>query len=174
MSNSIGWIYVLQNKSMPGLVKIGFTMDDPWERANQLSTPTAVPQPFEVFFATKTSYPAQVEKWLHENTFRNSRVSPHREFFVFDVRSPSLLYYDEPRKTVYNQTEEQKVESFIQAIKHGIREAVAWHKSQEARQRYEQVRLRNGYEMGQLSWKHINEVIPGGFDAIKRLSEADS
>ena len=156
---------------MPGMVKVGFTMDDPWERANQLSTATGVPQPFEVFFASKTSYPAQVEKWLHDNTFRDSRISPNREFFAFDPSKPSLAYYDQRRETIYNHTAAQQEESFIQSIKHGIREAVAWQKSEKSRQRYEQIRLRNSYESGRLDFKQINEVIPGGFDAIARLSE---
>jgi hypothetical protein len=45
MNPNIGWIYVMRNKAMPGLFKIGFTMDDPCERANQLSCPTGVPMP---------------------------------------------------------------------------------------------------------------------------------
>jgi hypothetical protein len=31
-----GWIYVISNNSMPGLVKVGYSMKDPEERAKEL------------------------------------------------------------------------------------------------------------------------------------------
>jgi hypothetical protein len=38
-----GYIYVLTNPNMPGLVKIGYTQRLPRERANDLSRATGVP-----------------------------------------------------------------------------------------------------------------------------------
>jgi hypothetical protein len=38
-----GYIYVLTNPNMPGLVKIGYTQRLPRERANELSRATGVP-----------------------------------------------------------------------------------------------------------------------------------
>lgn len=43
-----GYVYVLTNPAMPGLVKIGFTDRSPTERARELSATTGVPSPFAV------------------------------------------------------------------------------------------------------------------------------
>ncbi|MEZ5660578.1 MAG: GIY-YIG nuclease family protein [Burkholderiaceae bacterium] len=36
----LGWVYILNNAAMPGLVKIGFTVGDPLVRAKELSRGT--------------------------------------------------------------------------------------------------------------------------------------
>ena len=43
MADKEGWVYILTNEAMPGLVKIGWTMQDPAIRAEELSDSTAVP-----------------------------------------------------------------------------------------------------------------------------------
>ena len=55
------YIYVLSNKSMPGIYKIGFTKGDPKKRAKQISSSTGVPQPFEVEFSFKCFNGLQLE-----------------------------------------------------------------------------------------------------------------
>ena len=42
-----GWIYVISNKSMPGLVKVGYSSKDPEERAKELDH-TGTPHPYIV------------------------------------------------------------------------------------------------------------------------------
>lgn len=42
-----GWVYIITNKSMPGLVKIGYTMKDPELRAAELYN-TGSPHPYKV------------------------------------------------------------------------------------------------------------------------------
>ena len=46
-----GWIYILSNKTMPGLFKIGHTKNNPEERAKEISRAAGVPVPFEVEWA---------------------------------------------------------------------------------------------------------------------------
>ena len=74
-----GCVYVLSNKSMPDIYKIGFTTKTADERASELFT-TGVPTPFEVEMEIPTNYPEEVEKLLHKvlNAFR---VNGSREFF---------------------------------------------------------------------------------------------
>jgi hypothetical protein len=48
VETNIGHVYLMRNKSMPARVKIGFTMGDPKERANELSTPTGIPEPSDL------------------------------------------------------------------------------------------------------------------------------
>ncbi len=52
MTSSVGgYVYVLGNPSMRGLVKVGYTSGSPEGRAAELSAVTGVPKPFEVKFA---------------------------------------------------------------------------------------------------------------------------
>ena len=43
-------VYILMNKDMPGLIKIGHTSGTAGERAKKLSQSTSVPSPFEVIY----------------------------------------------------------------------------------------------------------------------------
>ncbi|MGW2541558.1 GIY-YIG nuclease family protein [Kitasatospora sp. NPDC001574] len=56
-----GFIYVMVNPEMSGLVKIGWTGRLPEDRAHELSK-TAVPLPFRVAYRTRTLKHEEVEK----------------------------------------------------------------------------------------------------------------
>jgi hypothetical protein len=75
-----GWVYIMRNPSIPNMVKIGSTLNDPEERARQLSTATGVPTPFFVVHAVATRWPRETEEHFR-NDHRWCRVSPNREFF---------------------------------------------------------------------------------------------
>jgi hypothetical protein len=47
---AVGYLYVLVNSSMPGLVKVGKTARSPTQRADELSGVTGVATPFIVAF----------------------------------------------------------------------------------------------------------------------------
>ncbi|TWF41797.1 T5orf172 domain-containing protein [Chitinophaga polysaccharea] len=76
---SFGFVYVLTNKIMPGLVKIGLTTGLAEDRATGLFS-TGLPDPFEVVFRATTSHPAELEKRVHE-LLKEKRYRPNREFF---------------------------------------------------------------------------------------------
>jgi len=59
-----GWVYVISNKSMPGLVKIGFTMKDPELRASELNG-TGVPTPYVVDYEALVEEPRVIEGQVH-------------------------------------------------------------------------------------------------------------
>ena len=73
-----GFVYILSNHSMPGLLKIGSTEKLPTERAAQLFS-TGVPEPFKVEFAVWCENHQQAELDIHEELKAN-RPSI-REFF---------------------------------------------------------------------------------------------
>ena len=75
-----GWIYVLTNPAMPGLVKIGMTRDTPRARARDLSRVTGVPVPFAVACCARVADPAAAERRFHRS-LSGRRVSSRREFF---------------------------------------------------------------------------------------------
>ena len=74
-----GFVYVLKNESMPGVVKIGFTTRLPQSRAEELFT-SGVPSPFEIHSSIWFDDPKSIECELHED-LEHLRVSPSREFF---------------------------------------------------------------------------------------------
>ena len=74
-----GWVYVLENKSMPGLVKVGYTKHSPKKRAGQLYH-TGIPTPFTVYYAGLYEKPKIIEGLAHA-TLKHCRVNRGREFF---------------------------------------------------------------------------------------------
>lgn len=83
MQHSIGFVYVLTNPAMPGLVKIGLTSWLPEDRAKHLDT-TSIPEPFDVAYRTATSRPEAVERKAHKLLGGNRKRS-NREFFRVSV-----------------------------------------------------------------------------------------
>jgi hypothetical protein len=85
MSNT-GYIYVLINPSMAGLVKIGKTTRDPAGRARELSGATGVPSPFVVAYDAFFDDCSSAEEFVHALLEQNGyRVSSNREFFSASV-----------------------------------------------------------------------------------------
>ena len=74
-----GFVYILSNPSMPGLLKIGSTEKLPTERASQLYS-TGVPEPFKVEFAVWCEDHRETEHSVHEE-LEDFRVGDCREFF---------------------------------------------------------------------------------------------
>jgi len=80
---SSGFVYIMINYSMPGLVKIGKTAIDSKSRAKQLRT-TGVPTPFEVAFEIYTKDQSRLEKEIHSK-LKLFRVDNKREFFKYPL-----------------------------------------------------------------------------------------
>jgi|WetSurMetagenome_2_1015567.scaffolds.fasta_scaffold13091_2 hypothetical protein len=77
---SVGYIYILSNPAMPGLLKIGFTNRDVKERVGELTAATGVPKPFEIEYYCLTGDVEEIEGIVHRH-FTSKRVSG-REFFL--------------------------------------------------------------------------------------------
>ena len=81
-----GYVYLLINPSMEGLVKIGKTTQDPKGRAKELSAATGVPTPFIVVFDAYFEDCSQAEEYVQARLEqKNYRVSSSREFFTAPV-----------------------------------------------------------------------------------------
>lgn len=59
-----GWVYVITNPAMPGLVKIGYSLKDPLIRAKELNH-TGAPHPYTVSYDALVTEPRELEKALH-------------------------------------------------------------------------------------------------------------
>lgn len=60
-----GWVYVITNKAMPGLVKVGYSMKDPELRAQELNH-TGSPHPYEVEYDALVDEPRDIEAAAHK------------------------------------------------------------------------------------------------------------
>ena len=80
-----GFIYVLENETMPGLLKIGITEKEPDERAKELAT-TGVPSSFRVAYSRYVVNIKLVEDLVHKALeSRGCRKNNNREFFAVSV-----------------------------------------------------------------------------------------
>ena len=82
-----GFLYLMTNPAMPGLVKIGMTTRSPEERAQELAS-TGVPMPFHVAAAWPVDDVRAAERGAHEALARY-RVNDQREWFRVSV--PEVL-----------------------------------------------------------------------------------
>jgi hypothetical protein len=80
-----GYVYILTNPSLPGLVKIGKTHRSPEERARELSDLSGVPTPFVVAFSIMVSNCGLAETMAHQRLSAH-RVADNREFFSVTVQ----------------------------------------------------------------------------------------
>lgn len=80
------WIYVLANKHMPGILKIGFTKTSVYQRVNEINAPTGVISPWFPVFTYKTANGYFLEQELHRYMEGlGIRINPSREGFELDV-----------------------------------------------------------------------------------------
>jgi T5orf172 domain-containing protein len=78
--SAFGFLYVMTNPYMPGIVKIGQTERHPAARAIELSDHTGVPGAFEVAYLFEVTDRVAAEREVHA-ALRDARVNPDREFF---------------------------------------------------------------------------------------------
>ena len=81
----MGYVYILTNPAMPGLIKIGYTTRTPEERAHELYDKiTGVPMPFKVAYKLPCENPEGLEGQIHRKLEKH-RVNPYREFFEYSA-----------------------------------------------------------------------------------------
>lgn len=79
-----GYVYILTNPAMPGLVKVGRTDRSPAERAKRLSRFTGVPAPYKVEHEFFVGNSARAEILAHR-ALSKYRTTHDREFFQLSV-----------------------------------------------------------------------------------------
>jgi len=83
---STGHIYVLQNTSVPGVFKIGFTERSVADRVNEINSSSGVISPWQVRDFWFTQNPYAMEQEIHRR-LNDFRVEDNREGFAvsFDI-----------------------------------------------------------------------------------------
>lgn len=76
-----GWVYVLSNRAMPNMLKIGFSTRDPSLRIQELNT-TGLPHPFVVEYDVLVMGPREVEQAVHAELKKHHEA---KEFFRVSV-----------------------------------------------------------------------------------------
>ena len=79
------YVYVLVNKSMPSMVKIGMTVREVEERAKEISGATGVPTPWVPVYSFKCFNSYKLEQEIHEH-LNAVRVADNREMFYMHSR----------------------------------------------------------------------------------------
>ena len=111
-----GYVYILTNPVMPGIIKIGYTKDIK-QRLRNLDT-TGVPQPYEPYFSVKTKKYQLLEKVIHRelDKLTDTRLRNNREFFSIDpdvardlLLNISQLVDDAEVNNYGNETSEDEV-----------------------------------------------------------------
>lgn len=74
------YVYILVNKSMPDMVKIGMTVREVEERAKEISGATGVPTPWVPIYSFKCFNSYKLEQEIHEH-LDAIRVANNREMF---------------------------------------------------------------------------------------------
>jgi len=93
-----GYVYILVNEHMPGLIKIGRTARCPYKRAEELWH-TGVPSPFNVFHHVLSPDCVELEAMVHR-CLPDKRVSEGREFFEYGPNDAITLLDDLHRTQV--------------------------------------------------------------------------
>lgn len=95
-----GCVYILKNKYMPEIVKIGYTDRSLMDRCNELYT-TGVPCVFEIFAYAITPNFKEFESAIHQ-ALASKRVNPQREFFKISPQNAFNTFLNHSAK--YNVT----------------------------------------------------------------------
>ena len=81
------YIYILTNKAMPGLCKIGFTKSKPTERVKQINSATGVAIDFDVCYQFPCFNAHDLEGEIHSYLeYHGFRVNKKKEFFNISVK----------------------------------------------------------------------------------------
>ena len=132
---SEGYVYVLVNEAMPGIIKIGLTQNL-GQRLKQLNN-TSAPLPFVPHYAAKVPDCRRLERTLHF-VFGDMRVNPKKEFFRAD---PDLARAIIELVAI----KEEVVADDAQAITPGVRQQIEDQKSaRAARLTFERLGLKTG------------------------------
>jgi hypothetical protein len=95
-----GWVYIITNKAMPNLLKVGFSTKDPESRANELHT-TGVPHRFVVEYDVLVNKPRDVEQKAH---ILLNAYSENKEWFRCDIATAIIAIRQAANGTIILQS----------------------------------------------------------------------
>ena len=118
MKPAVGRVYVLTNKAMPGLLKIGYTMNTVEGRVKELSSATGVPSEFVIEYQIECRDAASVEALVHES-LTSLRHNNNREFFSASI--------EEAVKAIRQHAKEILDEEFNESVRLGMNQSAGFN-----------------------------------------------
>jgi hypothetical protein len=88
-----GWVYVISNPSLPGLVKVGFSRKDPQLRAQEFGG-AGIPHPYKVEYDCIVKAPRDIEQRVHK---RLEAAREQKEWFRCTVAEAARAIRDEAK-----------------------------------------------------------------------------
>lgn len=135
-----GWVYVISNQAMPGLVKIGYSTKDPKLRAEELNH-TGSPHPYLVDYEVLIDEPFSLEQQVHNVL---GAVREGKEWFRCSAEeAAAAIQHEAGGRAIhesYKRAERQKTEQI------------------RRQQEVEEARLKAEYEVEQLRRKKEEEI----------------
>jgi Fe2+ transport system protein B len=114
MADKGGWVYVLTNEAMPGLVKVGQTYKTPEIRAQELSSETGVAAHYVVVYKAFVPNYDQVEKVVHRK-LKSAGKHYNKEFFkceafevIRHIRDSTTIKFEESKEDIDRKIRQQK------------------------------------------------------------------
>lgn len=77
-----GWVYIIINEAMPGLIKVGYSLRDPKIRAQELDN-TGSPFSYEVAYEGLVMNPAEIESITHQQL---EKLRAGKEWFRCSIK----------------------------------------------------------------------------------------
>ena len=103
----ISYVYILYNKSMPQIYKIGYTEAHPSQRAAELSRATGVPTKYIAVGYCETRDPQNDEKKIHD-ALKKFRVNLKREHFRVSLIEAVKAMQDVTKSKFYLHNKSEK------------------------------------------------------------------
>lgn len=116
-----GFVYVLRNEAMPGLLKIGHSVKVPTERKGELFT-TGVPEPFNIAYYCLVENVKQIEAAAHR-TLSEFRYRKDREFFQVELNTAiqAITAWCNPEHEWHERTNAEAAKNVLPAQPFGIK-----------------------------------------------------
>ena len=117
-----GYVYILSNPSMPGLLKIGMTRFDPTRRVQELSSATGVPTQFQLIYYREFHNCVAAELEIHSIlAAKGMRYNDQREFFSVDSVEAinTLLLLDD-------EEEQEELDTMEKVVVQNANENIDW------------------------------------------------
>lgn len=129
MDDEVGFVYVISNPTMPGVVKIGVTQSSPSKRAAELVS-TGVPEKFRVDYFCVVYQPYAVESAVHAVLAKQRRRGEWFSITTYEavgaIRDAGVKILDE----AWNEELQQELEFLgpddVQFDRHIQRQSFFW------------------------------------------------
>jgi len=128
MEGKEGWIFVLGNEAMPGLLKIGFSLIDPAIEAEELSNGAALPLPYIVKFKALAVNAHKLEQEVRDR-LEDKRIKNSPDFFRCSLNEVTQLIR-QLSELKYEHLDEETSEDIERTKRSDQRERLAQQKQQ--------------------------------------------